>query len=574
MGETSKLLLLVGFAYMCYKGIVNAEACLTYIGTVVVLTFIFGPEGLFTGDILLNLFGGGLIMGGCYMLSDYAFVSQKRKTSLRSHSRYYYCGNSNFQRLSGRNLLWYFNSKLYGRNVVLRVSKACIWNFRKKRLKLEEESMKNKNVKGLLALVVVTALSFGVILGSKALAQNTGAGDASKEAKVLEELDTKGAENIQKAVKTDKGYVVTVKKKGYASDIVMKVSFDEKGETVTNAEVTEQNETEGLGAKIADAEFLSQFEGVKAPVVLPGMKLEGDSQEKNSTEELKGAVFADGTYEAKGEPMDGFTDQVNMTVKDGKITEVVWESVGEDGSKKSVLSESGEYVMTEDGPTWKEQAEAMAAALVENQSLDFAALDEQGKTDAVSGVSISVGGFVNLAEQCMKEAAGITETPVLQDGTYEAKGEPADGYTDQVNMTVKDGKITEVVWESVGEDGSKKSVLSESGEYVMTENGPTWKEQAEAMAAALVENQSLDFAELNEQGKTDAVSGVSISVGGFVDLAQQCLNQAAGIEETKEQETETPAEGTQVDAVSGATISSTAAVTGINDAYAFLQTVK
>ena len=434
--------------------------------------------------------------------------------------------------------------------------------------------MKNKNVRGLLALVVVTALSFGVILGSKALAQDTGAGNGSGEAKVLEELDTKGAENIQKAVKTDKGYVVTVKKKGYASDIVMNVSFDEKGETVTKVEVTEQNETEGLGAKIADAEFLSQFEGVKAPVVLPGMKLEGDSQEENSTEELKDAVFADGTYEAKGEPMDGYTDQVNMTVKDGKITEVVWESVGEDGSKKSVLSESGEYVMTEDGPTWKEQAEAMAAALVENQSLDFAKLDEQGKTDAVSGVSISVGGFVDLAQQCMKEAAGITETPVLQDGTYEAKGEPTDGYTDQVNMTVKDGKITEVVWESVGEDGSKKSVLSENGEYVMTENGPTWKEQAEAMAAALVENQSLDFAKLNEQGKTDAVSGVSISVGGFVDLAQQCLNQAAGIEETAEEETETPAQGTQVDAVSGATISSTAAVTGINDAYAFLQTVK
>ena len=54
---------------------------------------------------------------------------------------------------------------------------------------------------------------------------------------------------------------------------------------------------------------------------------------------------------------------------------------------------------------------------------------------------------------------------------------------------------------------------------------------AEAMAAALVENQSLEFAKLDEQGKTDAVSGVSISVGGFVDLAQQSSNQAAGIEE-------------------------------------------
>lgn len=77
LGETSKLLLLIGFAYMCYKGIVNAEAALAYIGTVLALTFIFGPSGLFTGDILLNLFGGGLIMGGCYMLTDYVFVSRR-----------------------------------------------------------------------------------------------------------------------------------------------------------------------------------------------------------------------------------------------------------------------------------------------------------------------------------------------------------------------------------------------------------------------------------------------------------------------------------------------------------------
>lgn len=79
MGETSKLLLLVGFAYMCWQGIVNAEAAFTYIGTVTVLTFVFGPQGLFTGDILLNLFGGGLIMGGCYMLTDYVFVSRRGK---------------------------------------------------------------------------------------------------------------------------------------------------------------------------------------------------------------------------------------------------------------------------------------------------------------------------------------------------------------------------------------------------------------------------------------------------------------------------------------------------------------
>ncbi len=77
IGETSKLLLLIGFAYMCYKGIVNIEAAFTYIATVLLLTFIFGPSGLFTGDILLNLLGGGLIMGGCYMLTDYAFITRR-----------------------------------------------------------------------------------------------------------------------------------------------------------------------------------------------------------------------------------------------------------------------------------------------------------------------------------------------------------------------------------------------------------------------------------------------------------------------------------------------------------------
>ena len=432
--------------------------------------------------------------------------------------------------------------------------------------------MKNKNVRGIIALAVVTALSFGVIMGSKALAKDMGTGASNTaEEQVKEEIDTKGAEGIEKAVKTENGYMVTAKVKGYGGDIVMNVSFDAEKKKVTKVEVTEQKETEGLGAKVADAEFLSQFEGVEAPVFLPGMSLE--KEEKVSDEELL-KELKDGTYEAKADAPDnnGFTDVVTVTVKDGKIAEVNWEAVGADGSTKSVLSENGEYVMTEDGLTWKEQAEALANAVVENQSLSFLNLDEQGKTDAVSGVSISIGGFTALAEKCLKEAAGITQTLELKDGTYEAKAEAADnnGFIDQVTMTVADGKITEVNWEAVGEDGNKKSVLSENGEYVMTEDGLTWKEQAEALASALIENQSLDFLQANEQGKTDAVSGVSISVGGFISLAEKCMNEAAGVEEKEE----VPANGTQVDAVSGATISSTAVVTGINTAFEFLQAVK
>ena len=451
--------------------------------------------------------------------------------------------------------------------------------------------MKNKNVRGILALAVVTALSFGVIYGShtfseKFAAENTQTAQEG-QSEVLEELDTEGFDGIEKAVKTSDGYLVTVRTKGYGGDIVMDVAFDAEGKTVTKVTVKEQTETEGVGSKITETEFLSQFEGVEAPVYLPGMNvpmtLEETEEETPAADQeedlLKDAVLADGDYIAKGQPDDnGLTDQVTMTVKDGKITAVNWDSVGEDGTKKSVMSENGEYVMTEDGPTWKEQAEALAQTLVENQTLDVFTMDEQGKTDAVSGVSISIGGFVDLAKQCMYEAAGIVteESLTLADGDYIAKGKPDDnGLTEQVTMTVKDGKITAVNWDAIGEDGTKKSVMSENGEYVMTEDGPTWKEQAEALAQTLVENQTLDVFTMDEQGKTDAVSGVSISIGGFVSLAQDCLNQAAGVEaEPTEAPVEAPENGTVVDGVSGATISSTAAVNAINMAFDFLNAAK
>ena len=186
----------------------------------------------------------------------------------------------------------------------------------------------------------------------------------------------------------------------------------------------------------------------------------------------------------------------------------------------------------------------------------------------------------------MKASQNPLDGAELTDGTYTASTDSYDdsGFMDEVSLTVKDGKITEVTWDAVTEDGSKKSVMSENGEYVMTEDGPTWKEQAEALAKALIENQSLSFLTTDAEGKTDAVTGVSISVNSFIDLATKCLEEASGIEapaaaeapqeESAEEASESNAEGTQIDAVAGATMSSTAAVTGINEAYNFLQTVK
>lgn len=71
IGETSKLLLLIGFAYLCYRGIVNASISLSFLITVSLLSAILGR-----GGILTNLLSGSLILGGCYMLTDYAFATK------------------------------------------------------------------------------------------------------------------------------------------------------------------------------------------------------------------------------------------------------------------------------------------------------------------------------------------------------------------------------------------------------------------------------------------------------------------------------------------------------------------
>lgn len=117
-------------------------------------------------------------------------------------------------------------------------------------------------------------------------------------------------------------------------------------------------------------------------------------------------TLVDGTYTSEAdEPHNGFKGLVTMEVKDSKITSLVYDGIGEDGTKKSVLAAGGEYVMTESNPRWDEQAVALAEYVIENQATSGLTMDDEGKTDAVSGVSIDISEFVNLTEDCLKQAA-------------------------------------------------------------------------------------------------------------------------------------------------------------------------
>ena len=130
-----------------------------------------------------------------------------------------------------------------------------------------------------------------------------------------------------------------------------------------------------------------------------------------------------------------------------------------------------------------------------------------------------------------QDDAGTDADAGLKDGTYTAEADEFEnGWKDKVTIEVQDGKIASVDWNSEAEDGGKdKKTASKDGDYGMVEKGGAsaeWHEQAEKVETFLVEKQDVDAIELNDDGTTDAVAGVTIKVKGFVDLVKKALSQA------------------------------------------------
>lgn len=242
---------------------------------------------------------------------------------------------------------------------------------------------------------------------------------------------------------------------------------------------------------------------------------------------------ADGayTYREANPDENGFYNQIQLEVRDHKIIQLTWDAVQEDGTGKRWLSENDQYAMTENGPKWYEQADALAQYVMENQSTN-GLMNDNGTSDAVSTVSIHIGGFIDSLKKCLLIAKGDTSFVTLEellaaaaDGNYSWKSEQADenGFCDAITMTVKDHKITELQWDAVNAEGTGKRQLSESGQYEMTENGPKWYEQADTLARYIIENQSGEGMLEDTGYASDAVSSVSIYAGGFLEAVKNCL---------------------------------------------------
>jgi major membrane immunogen (membrane-anchored lipoprotein) len=245
--------------------------------------------------------------------------------------------------------------------------------------------------------------------------------------------------------------------------------------------------------------------------------------------------WADGMYFAQEDEFagNGWKYNVTITVDNGRITEANWNGTNvAGGPDKKTASKTGNYPMVERGGAqsdWHVQAEKAEAYLLRTQDpTRISYKDDEGHTDAISGVSIHVIEFFSLAEEALESA------PVARgryrDGYYQAEEAQfaGSGWKYFAQYTVVNGTVVQVNWNGINKDGGDtKKVASKAGNYPMVERGGAqsdWHVQA-----AVVEDYFLDnrgrAPRFTDDGHTDAIAGASVSVESIFKLADEALRR-------------------------------------------------
>lgn len=240
------------------------------------------------------------------------------------------------------------------------------------------------------------------------------------------------------------------------------------------------------------------------------------------------SVLKEGLYFAE-EPTyseDGWKNTVTFEIKDGVITTIEFNSINENATEdKRTLSQTDQYTMSDsdtESLKWHEQLEKLEAYIISNQDISTIQTTEDGKTDAISGVTISVNSFLQLMNTAL--ANGPIEKGNYQDGHYYAEQLTfTNGYKYNINLIVENGYIVAAHWDAIKEDGSLTSEHQ-------TDETQSWNQQAQLLEAYLITIQDPTLITYNEENKTDAISGVTIEVNQFIELAIQALSSGPTID--------------------------------------------
>jgi major membrane immunogen (membrane-anchored lipoprotein) len=254
-----------------------------------------------------------------------------------------------------------------------------------------------------------------------------------------------------------------------------------------------------------------------------------------ATAEVKVTDLADGLYYAAGDEFEssGWKSVVFLTVKGGKITDADWNAVNVNGgADKKTYDKAGKYRMVAYGKAqaeWYQQAEKVEQYLISTQDPTKITYTDGEHTDAISGATISVNDFFTLAQKAL--ANGPVTPGTWQDGTYFAISDSygSSGWKEYVSLNVLHGVIVGANWSAINRTGDDKKPYDKAGKYGMMAKSKAkaeWYQQAEKVEQYLISTQDPTKITYTDGAHTDAISGATITVSEFFELAQEAL--AAG----------------------------------------------
>jgi len=243
-------------------------------------------------------------------------------------------------------------------------------------------------------------------------------------------------------------------------------------------------------------------------------------------------MYADGAYYMLDDEFasSGWKEYVALTVINGNIVGVNWSAINRTGDDKKLYDAAGKYNMVKFGGAqseWLVQAKIAEQYLMDLQDPSLVEYkDDEGRIDAVGGVSIHVDGLFNLADAALE--AGPRDLGPYADGGYYATQEAfgKTGWKEYVSLFVENGKIISAYWSALNEAGDDKKVYDMNGKYGMVAKGGAqaeWYEQAAKVEGNLLESQDVSSVSYDDGGYTDDIAGVSIHVNSFYELAAQAL---------------------------------------------------
>ena len=228
-----------------------------------------------------------------------------------------------------------------------------------------------------------------------------------------------------------------------------------------------------------------------------------------------GPDWQDGTYVARSEPDErGWFGEIEIVIKDGKITEVNYEERNQEGNRKGA-----DYPY----PLGPESHDDYEQRLVDSQNPD--------EVEAISGATQTRDRFVEAAKEALRKAeegdqsrppAIMPQPPAptdreqtdvqWRDGTYTARTEMDDyGYYGEIELVIADGKITEVRYDEKDREGNPKGA-----DYPY----PLGPESEDKFEEQLLETQDPE--------KVELITGATQTWERFKETAKEALRQASG----------------------------------------------